>query len=111
MSNDSPPCSAGLTDSGALKLFLARSVTSSDSFRILRLSSVAASKAPRVIGRPTRVMLIRGFGSHSRIDWRGARWALGVKETSAVREAGDAPRPVEGWARADGPIWSLDGSC
>src|SRR5256885_3599181 len=107
MSNDSPPCSAGLTDSGALKLFLARSVTRTDSVGILRLSSVAASKVPRVIGHPTRGMLIRGFGSHSRIHWRGARGALRVKEKSAIREPGNPTRPLKGWPRAGGAAGPL----
>src|SRR2546429_6826525 len=104
-----PLVPAGLTDSGALKLFLARSVTRIDTVRILRLSSVAASKAPRVIGHPTRGMLIRGFGSHSRIDWRGARWAWRVKETSGIRGPGNPTRPPKGWPRAGGPIGNFTG--
>src|SRR2546427_7918847 len=99
-----PLVPAGLTDSGALKLFLARSVTRIDTVRILRLSSVAASKAPRVIGHPTRGMLIRGFGSHSRIDWRGARWTWRGKETSAIPEPGDPTQPLKRLPPAGRPL-------
>src|SRR2546430_17368432 len=94
-----PLVPAGLTDSGALKLFLALSVTRSDTVRILRWYSVAASKAPRATGHPRRVMLIRGFGSHSRIDWRGGEEDLASQGDKRDPGAGEYAEAAEGMAR------------
>src|SRR5256885_13974941 len=101
-----PLVPAGLTDSGALKLFLALSVTRSDTVRILRWYSVAASKAPRATGHPRRVMLIRGFGSHSRIDWRGGEEDFARQGDKRDAGVGETDAAVAGKAMSRGDRWA-----